>query len=194
MKRISTSELAPGMRLGEDLNFQRGGLGVPLFSRGAELTATNIIQIQRFFSQSSSILVQDNGNRAGRGAGGDAVGAAVAIDSAGSPLDPAQLAEPGKPLPTSPLTGIEFVDATADKERVDALIQSTMAKRPEFAYTKAKFGEYFAEVGGLLESFAKSGTLDQQQVAELARLVTNDFKQPAKYFDPSMLYLVQLED
>ena len=190
MKRVAIKELAPGMQLGEDLFFQRGGLGVPLFSRGVELTEKNISQIKRFFSAITSILVQDDG------------AVPTQQPTAGSTNREAQKAdlaageEPAdeQTADEAPISAQQLVEATFDKQSVDALISSTMRERPEFQYTKAKFTEYFSQVGGLLQSFSNSGTLDQQDVAELVRQVTAEFHEAPEYFDPSLLYLVQIED
>ena len=185
MKRVGIKELAPGMQLGEDLYFKRGGLGVPLFSRGVELTAKNIDQIQRFFSGITSILVQDAG---------------VAGVTSSSPVEQHQSVSapppeaPQEERPKQALDGRQLVDGSFDKPGVDALIAATVRERPEFQYTKAKFTEYFSQVGGLLQSFSNTGTLDQQDVAELAWQVTSEFHEAPQYFDPSLLYLVQIED
>ena len=205
MKRVGIKELAPGMQLGEDLFFQRGGLGVPLFSRGVQLTEKSIGQIQRFFSTVTSILVQDDAAVAAvadRGEQAVDVPAPAPATDAGARAGARAGAERASVAASareneeheSPIAAQQLVEATFDKQSVDALISATMRERPEFQYTKAKFTEYFSQVGGLLQSFSNSGTLDQQDVAELARQVTSEFHEAPQYFDPSLLYLVQIED
>ena len=199
MRKIPVGDLEPGMHLGEDL-FRASDRRkrVPLFSYGILLTEKNIQQIQRLFEPGNFVYVFDKDElkiipeRKGINA----------FDSKETDKEKAKEKKEEeyivpakqklmftKPVPYDLLKNGGFRREKAVDMYNDSIFQSEIYKN-----TKKIFKNYFSKVSSVLSSFVSTGAIDEAGVMNVAQAITSDLVEGTDYFDPSLVYMVELEE
>ncbi|NOY09129.1 MAG: HD domain-containing protein [Spirochaetes bacterium] len=191
MKKIPISGLEPGMRLAEDL-FRVGDRQkrVPLFSYGILLTEKNIMQIKRLFPSENFINVFDKAELMGY------------LDSKDKETPEIENAEKKvfkipvkqKLMFTKPIPYDLLMKGDFSREKAAGMFNDSIFRNPVYRNTKKIFKSYFSRVTSMLSSFITTGDINETEVMNVAQSITSDLVEGTEYFDPSLVYLVELEE
>ncbi len=185
--RVAAKELKPGMYLAEDL-FQPGNRNIPLFSNGVMLTEKNIQQIQNLFGDDHDVLVIELGETISLATKGktEPKQAVTTDDNGGSPVErSSSFALEGAPEDIGK-GGFEPADIVGQ-------YKDNLFKLPEYQNATKFFKTYYSNVGSILTTFSETGQIEEDTVVDLAQSAVSQVLSGTEYFDPSLLYLVEIE-
>lgn len=195
MRKILVSNLEPGMHLGEDLfRATDRRKRVPLFSYGILLTEKNIKQMQKLFEPGKFVYVFDKTDLKMMSA---SKGIKPSSSEKSNKKDEEEIFKiPAKhmllftkPIPYDQLKNGDFSREKAIGMYNDSIFQSEIYKN-----TKKIFKNYFSKVTSVLSSFVSTGAIDETGVMNVAQAITSDLVEGTNYFDPSLVYMVELAE
>ena len=201
--KIPVKELKPGMYLAEDL-FDRTQ-NIPLFSNGIQLNDKNIQQIQKHFDEdySVSVIVMEESIAFVKDKHSTSAINMPLPQKKEQKKEEATVKTPHKEPPPEKAPSEKKEEKTinaqdvakGDFQREDALdlFKDNLLKTPEYQNSKSFVNTYFHNVGSILTTFSKTGDINEGEVLDLAHNAVNEIQSETGYFDPSLLYLVQIE-
>ncbi len=149
---------------------------VPIVSSGIKLTSSIINKLIKIFGADYSILINDNGNNKNE-------------------LPVNDLSQLEKEIEIESQNEAKRINISGKINRETALemYKEIFHNKEKYKYTREKLIEVFEKIQGVMQDFKTTKILNENILSEVSLDLTTILKNPNSDFDPSLIYIIEME-
>ena len=162
---------------------------VPLFSNGIQLSDERIQQIRRMYGDDYPVLIIEVGETISLVAKTGEKRKAAPVKQGES------AAETGERSFSFALDGAaqDIVKGSFERDDIVRQYKDNLFTQPQYKNAQQFFKTYYSNVGSILTTFSETGQIEEEKVLDMAHTAVAQVLSGTDYFDPSLLYLVEIE-